>query len=56
MRILAVVGGVVLVIGLVIVLAYRLFLPRAFVAAGRGSIREVGAVTVARVAVIERYY
>ena len=53
MKILAIVGGVVLVVGLAVAIAYRLFLPRVFVAAGRGPIEDVSAVTVARVTVAD---
>jgi len=52
-KILVVVGGVLLVIGLAGVIAYRLFLPRAFVTYRRGSMTEAGTLTVSRVTIAD---
>lgn len=51
MKRLAIVGGGALVVGLALVLAYRLLMPRAFVAAGHGSVQDAGAVSVSRVTI-----
>ena len=51
MKILTIVGAVAVIIGLAIVIAFRILLPRALVATGRGSIQDVASVTVTRVAV-----